>query len=106
MATSRQQAEQQLRKQRERQQEYRERLRAERRPGRDDVARILLHFMIIKAQKSGDKGGMEKLVSMLLDALADQGFDKGASLDVIDDLIERYTKRGWEFRRKVHLSSD
>ena len=105
MATSRQQAER-LREQRERQQQYRDRLRVERRPNRDDVARVLLHFMIIKAQKSGDKGGMEKLVSMLLDALADQGFDKDASLDVIDDLIERYTKRGWEFRRKVHLSSD
>lgn len=99
MATNRQQAER-LRKQRERQQEYRDRLRAERRPGRDDIARILLHFMIVKAQKSGDKGGMEKLISMLLDALADQGFDKDASLDVIDDLIARYTKGGWDFRRR------
>ena len=106
MATSRQQAEQQLRKQRERQQEYRERLRAERRPGRDDVARILLHFMIVKAVKSGDKDGMEKLIDMLLNALAAQGFDRDASLDVIEDLIFRYTRRGWDFRRKVHLSSD
>jgi len=62
--------------------------------------------MIVKAQKSGDKGGMEKLISMLLDALADQGFDKDASLDVIDDLIARYTKGGLDFQRKTHLTSD
>jgi len=49
---------------------------------------------------------MEKLISMLLDALADQGFDKDASLDVIDDLIARYTKGGWDFRRKTHLMAD
>jgi len=62
--------------------------------------------MIVKAVKTGDKDGMEKLIDMLLDALAGQGFDEDASLDVIDDLIARYTKGGWEFRRKVHLSSD
>ena len=62
--------------------------------------------MIVKAQKSGDKGGMEKLISMLLDALADQGFDKDASLDVLEDLIFRYTKLGWDFRRKTHLTPD
>lgn len=105
MATSKEQAER-LRKQRIRQQEYRDRLRAERRPDRDDVARVFLHFMIVKAVKSGDKDGMEKLIDMLLDALAAQGFDRDASLDVIEDLIFRYTKRGWDFRRKVHLSSD
>lgn len=105
MATSKEQAER-LRKQRIRQQEYRDRLRAERRPSRDDVARVFLHFMIVKAVKSGDKDGMEKLINMLLDALEAQGFDRDASLDVIEDLIFRYTRRGWDFRRKVHLSSD
>ncbi|MEE9922386.1 MAG: hypothetical protein PBV01_03235 [Brucella anthropi] len=104
MASNRQQAER-LRKQRERQKEYRDRLRAERKPTRDDVARVFLHFMIAKAMRSGNQDGMEKLIDMLLDGLADQGFDKDASLDVIDDLIDRYTKRGWDFRRKVHLMS-
>ena len=66
-------------------------------------ARVFLHFMIAKAMKSGNQDGMEKLIDMLLDGLADQGFDKDASLDVIDDLIVRYTKRRWDFRRKVHL---
>ncbi|MGP3713263.1 hypothetical protein ACS5UA_20825 [Brucella sp. RRSP16] len=103
MASSKQQAER-LRKQRERQKEYRARLRAERKPTRDDVARVLLHFMIVKAVKSGNRDGVEKLIDMLLDGLADQGFDKDASLDVIDDLIVRYTKRRWDFRRKVHLT--
>lgn len=102
MTSNRQQAER-LRKQRERQKEYRARLRAERKPTRDDVARVFLYFMIAKAMKSGNQDGMEKLIDMLLDGLADQGFDKDASLDVIDDLIDRYTKKGWDFRRKVHL---
>jgi len=62
--------------------------------------------MIVKAVKSEDKVAMEKLIDMLLDALAGQGFDRDASLDVLEDLIFRYTKRGWDFRRKTHLTSD
>lgn len=104
MASSRQQSER-LRKQRERQKDYRDRLRARRKPTRDDIARVLLHFMIVKVVKSGNQDGTEKLIDMLLDALADQGFDKDASLEVIDDLIVRYTKSGWDFRRKMHLRS-
>ncbi|GGA82833.1 hypothetical protein GCM10011385_41310 [Nitratireductor aestuarii] len=50
------------------------------------------------SSKRSDCGGMEKLISMLLDALADQGFDKDASLDVIGDLIARYTEGGRKFR--------
>ncbi len=102
MTSSRQQSER-LRKQRERQKDYRDRLRVQRKPTRDDIARVLLHFMIVKAVKSGNQDGTEKLIDMLLDALADQGFDKDASLEVIDDLIVRYTKSGWDFRRKMHL---
>ncbi len=36
--------------------------------------------------------------------LVEQGFDEGKAYEVFDDLIERYTKRRWEFRRKVHLT--
>jgi len=46
MATSRQA--ERLRKQRIRQQKYRDRLKAERRPERDDVAQVFLHLMIVK----------------------------------------------------------
>ena len=62
--------------------------------------------MIVKAVKSADTVAMEKLITMLLDALKGQGFDEDASLDVVEDLIFRYTKRGWDFRRKIHLTSD
>jgi len=62
--------------------------------------------MIVKAVKSEDTVAMEKLITMLLDALKGQGFDEDASLDVVEDLIFRYTKRGWDFRRKIHLTSD
>ncbi len=99
MATSKEQAER-LRKQRERQRQYRDRLKAERRPDRDDIARVFLHFMIVRAVKSEDRNSMEKLIDMLLDALERQGFDKDASLDVLEDLIFRYTKLGWDFRRR------
>jgi len=62
--------------------------------------------MIVKAVKSEDTVAMEKLITMLLDALKGQGFDEDASLDVVEDMIFRYTKRGWDFRRKIHLTSD
>lgn len=47
---SKEQAER-LRKQRERQRVYRLRLKAERRPSRDDIARVVLLFMIVRASK-------------------------------------------------------
>ncbi|OYR16251.1 hypothetical protein CEV31_4422 [Brucella thiophenivorans] len=48
---SRKQAER-LRKQRERQRVSRDRFKVERRPSRDDIARVVLHFMIVRASKN------------------------------------------------------
>jgi len=88
--------------QREYQKGYRNRMRAERRPGRDDVARVCLHLMIVNADKKGDQD-IKRLIEVIAEPLTEQGFDQNASLDVIENLIEKYTKGKWDFRRKMHL---
>lgn len=93
--------------QRLRQQTYRDRLKAERRPSRDDIARMLLHFAITESMRS--KKGRSRLgliEEKVVERLVAQGFDGRASYAVFDDLIERYTRQKWEFRRKPHLSAD
>jgi len=102
MVSSRQQGER-LRKQRERQKDYRDRLKAERKPTRDDIARIVLHFMVLLASEADDPRSLDQLINRVLEALKEQGFNEDASLDVLDDLIAKYTKTNWGFRRKVHL---
>ena len=93
--------------QRERQRAYRERLKAERRPGRDDVARVLLHFVIAEnASRPDRKGRLDALQDVIVGCLVDQGFEERASHAVFDDLVERYTKEGWGFRRKGHLDPE
>jgi len=99
---SREQAER-LRKQRERQRAYRDRLKAERRPSRDDIARVVLHFMIVRASKDENNGFLEQLTDLILKGLKSQGFDEDASLDVLDDLIAKYATSTWGFRRKTHM---
>ncbi|MEJ5022949.1 hypothetical protein WH297_24925 [Ochrobactrum vermis] len=105
MASSRQQSER-LRKQRERQKNYRDRLKADRKPTRDDIARIVLHFMVLLASEADDPRSLDQLINRVLEALKEQGYDEDASLDVLDDLIAKYTKTNWGFRRKMHLGAD
>ena len=93
--------------QRERQRAYRERLKAERRPGRDDVARVLLHFVIAEnASRPDRKGRLDALQDVIVERLVEQGFDERAAHAVFDDLVERYTHEGWGFRRKAHLDPE
>jgi len=68
-------------------------LKAERKPTRDDIARVVLHFMIVRVAKSRDKRAIDRLTDLILEALDDRGFDKDASLDAIDDLVGKYTKK-------------
>lgn len=91
-----------LKKQRERQREYRERLKEERRPSRDDVARALLHFAITENLKNGRREEVNLLLDRLVDDLTQQGFDPHATEEVLDALVEKY-RRGWDFQRKRHL---
>src|SRR5690606_15377345 len=88
-------------RQRGRQQAYRERLKRERRPGRDDVARIALHWLIVKTAKlavrTSNPARMHVVEDALLDGLVAQGFNAGASEEVLDELIDKYVDGGWNF---------
>jgi hypothetical protein len=98
---------QRLRDQRERQQAYRDEQRRLRRPGRDDIARVALRWLILGtaklAEREGNPARMNKVEGDLLEALVEQGFDRSASDAVLGDLIDRYVDGKWDFRRKVHL---
>ncbi|MBI1622636.1 hypothetical protein [Aquamicrobium zhengzhouense] len=89
-------------KQRERQRQYRERLKEQKRPSRDDVARALLHFAITENLKNGRIEEVNLLLDRLVDDLTQQGFDARATHEVLDALVEKY-RRGWDFQRKRHL---
>lgn len=95
-----------LRKQRERQQRVRERHKRDRKPSRDDIARILLHTMIMQCYENQQMHMLDGLFDVIVDGLKDQGFDQAASYSVIDDLVEKYTKSNWQFFRKFHLKQD
>jgi len=90
--------------QRERQQALRDQAKRERKPSRDDIARALLHWSITGSAAKGHMETLFRVEDEIVARLAGQGFDEGKAYEVFDDLIERYTKRRWEFRRKVHLT--
>lgn len=93
------------RKQRDRQRRRRAQHRAERRPDRDDVARVLLHWSIVGQLDAGRHGMLEALGDVLVAKLVAQGFDERASYEVFDGLVEKYGDAHWGFRRKPHLRS-
>lgn len=96
-----------LREQRARQQEYRDAQKKLRRPGRDDIARIALQWLIVNtaklAEREGNPARMNKVEEAILEKLVEQGFDPMASDTALGDLIDRYVEGGWDFRRKPHL---
>ncbi|MFD1330369.1 hypothetical protein [Mycoplana ramosa] len=96
-----------LREQRARQQEYRDAQKKLRRPGRDDIARIALQWLIVNtaklAEREGNPARMSKVEEAILEKLVEQGFDSAASDRALGDLIDRYVDGGWDFRRKPHL---
>jgi hypothetical protein len=96
-----------LQEQRARQQEYRDEQKKLRRPGRDDIARIALQWLIVNtaklAEREGNPARMNKVEEAILEKLVEQGFDPMASDRALCDLIDRYVEGGWDFRRKPHL---
>lgn len=90
--------------QRERQQQLRELAKMERKPSRDDIARILLHWTITRASEAGHMSKLDRVEDEIVARLVAQGFDERKSYEVFDDIVERYTKRRWGFRRKIHLT--
>lgn len=96
-----------LREQRARQQEYRDEQKMQRRPSRDDIARIALQWLIVNtsklAEREGNPARMNKVEVAILEKLVEQGFDPAASDRALGDLIDRYVDAGWDFQRKPHL---
>jgi hypothetical protein len=90
--------------QRDRQRKLREAAKLERKPSRDDIARVLLHWAITKCIERGQENMLNRVQDEVVSILAVQGFDEGKAYEVFDDLIERYTKQRWGFRRKIHLT--
>ena len=91
------------RKQRDRQRELRTRLKAERRPDRDDIARVMLHWFILGSVNKGRTHELERSEHVIVRRLVAQGFDEAACYDAFDRLVEKYTGGHWGFRRKPHL---
>lgn len=91
------------REQRVRQQKLRDRDKEARRPGRDDVARVALFWVISRAIQKQQFEELDKFRDQIVSMLADQGFDAHASDAVFEDLVEKYRTGGSPFRRKVHL---
>lgn len=90
-------------KQRERQQKLRDADRKAKRPGRDDVARVALYWLINRAIEKEMHEDLEKFRARIVAMLAEQGFDNRQSEIVLDELIYKYRTGGSPFRRKPHL---
>ena len=89
------------RDQAEHQRAYRARQKADGKPSRDDVARIVLHWVVIDAlRRSGPE--VSRLRDALVRRLVDQGFSETHATARVDDILDRY-EQGWTFQRKPHL---
>lgn len=94
-----------LREQRERQQAYRERIKAERRPSRDDIARVALRWVISETYSNMNERQVGFFEARMLSELALQGFDVKACEEALSELVEKYTEGHWQFRLKRHLDT-
>ncbi len=87
---------------RDQQKAYRKKQKALRRPGRDDVARVVLHWALTEGLRKERHEDLDKLGSLVASRLAEQGFDQAEARRRFDELLERY-QSGWSFQRKRHL---
>lgn len=89
--------------QRKRQQMLRDADRKAKRPGRDDIARVALYWMISNMAAKETTEVLEEFQDRIVAMLTKQGFDTRESEVVLDELVHKYSKGGLPFRRKVHL---
>jgi len=87
------------------QRHYRAQQKALRKPSRDDVARVALHWIITEALRRNREGELGQWSETIVRRLVRQGFDQDAARRRIGQLIERY-EDGWRFQRKPHLAHD
>lgn len=83
---------------------YRRQQMAQRKPARDDVARVALHWIITEALRRNKQGELVKWCDLIVTRLSEQGFDRDAARIRIGHLVEQYEK-GWAFQQKVHLKT-
>lgn len=83
---------------------YRARQKTDRKPSRDDVARIVLHWVVTDALRR-DGPEVPRLRAELIRRLVAQGFSETHAAARVDDIVERY-EDGWTFQRKPHLLAD
>lgn len=91
-----------LERQREYQRRYREMKKAKREPDRDEIARELLHYAIVKNLSCGRGEELWRLVGSISERLVARGYDPDATARAFDALVERYAT-GWEFQTRLHL---
>lgn len=84
------------------QREYRAKRRRERAPDRDDIARAMLHYMIVTAQRHGHDRLLSRVMNAVSRELVDQGFCATATQSAWEGLLERY-EDGWVCHPKPHL---
>lgn len=87
------------------QRRYRQQQKALRKPTRDDVARVALHWIITKALRRNRESELEMWCETIVKRLVRQGFERDAARRRIDQLIARY-EEGWAFQSKPHLRHD
>lgn len=86
------------------QRRYRQQQTSLRKPSRDDVARVALHWIMVECLERNKEGELGKWTEIIVKRLVKQGFDRDAARRRIHQLIERY-EGGWGFQRKPHLRS-
>ena len=91
------------REQRERQQKLRDAGRTAKRPDRDNIARTALFMTISSMAAKGATDVLEDFQDRVVRMLVKQGFDERESDIVFEELVEKYRKGDWPFRRKIHL---
>ncbi len=84
-----------------RQAAVRAKAKANKKPARDDFARVLLWQMIRAAQRERDsRRKLDLLRDTMTDVLEEQGFDLKEAEDVFEDLAKRYSNGLSPFRPK------
>ncbi|WP_156936794.1 hypothetical protein [Chelativorans sp. J32] len=93
-----------LEKQRVWQREYRARLKAERRPSNEDLARALLDVVLTYYLERGRDSDLIRLLDHVANMLQDVGFSQEATRKVWFELEDRYFA-GWSLlRQRVSLA--
>ena len=83
---------------------YRAKQKTNRKPSRDDVARVMLHWVVTDAlRRSGPE--LSRLRAELIRRLVDHRFSEPHAAARVDDILERY-EDGWDFQRKPHLLTE